>query len=137
MVRCRIGVHDERGSQPGTCHGQLMRTAGSSSFWKSDTPDRTDETDHALDVQSPRGDQAVELWLGAEMEQEANRKVRRAEGVIDPHITEAITVAHLAASAEYGRSAVSVPSDRSEFLTSTNLGERDFRIGALASHGGY
>ena len=43
---------------------------------KSDTPNRTDQTEPALFLQSPRGDEAVGLWLGAEMELEANQPPR-------------------------------------------------------------
>ena len=83
VVRCRIGVHDEYGSLTGMCRRQFESIRGFVEFWNRIRPDRTDQTDHALEVQSPRGDQAVELWLGAEMEQEANRKVRRSEVVIE------------------------------------------------------
>ena len=60
-----------------------MRTAGSSSWGNRIRSNRADQTDPALFLQSPQGDEAVDLWLGAEMEQEANRKVRRSEVVME------------------------------------------------------
>ena len=75
-------------------------------------------------MQRLRGDQAVELGLRAVVGQEANHRVRCSE-----------IVAELASRERRGGSAEFVPSDGSEFLTSTNLGERDLRIGTLVPEG--
>ena len=61
----------------------LKPSASSSSFGNRIRRNGRIKPDHALAVQRSRGDQAVELWLGAEMEQEANREVRRSEVVVE------------------------------------------------------